>query len=29
MGERDARAAWLAVGALAGSAILLIAWAAR
>jgi hypothetical protein len=29
MGERDARAGWIAVGALAGSALLLLAWAAK
>jgi hypothetical protein len=29
MGERDARAAWIAIGALAGSTLLLVAWAAR
>jgi hypothetical protein len=29
MGEPSARAAWIAVGALAGSTLLLIAWAAR
>jgi hypothetical protein len=29
MGEREPRAAWIAVGALAGSVALLVAWAAR
>jgi hypothetical protein len=29
MGQRDARAAWIAIGALAGSALLLVTWAAR
>jgi hypothetical protein len=29
MGERDARAAWIAGGTLALSALVIIAWAAR
>jgi hypothetical protein len=29
MGDRDARAGWIAVGGLAGAALLLVAWAAR
>jgi hypothetical protein len=29
MGEKDPRAAWIAIGALTGSALLLVAWAAR
>jgi len=29
MGERDPRAAWIALGALAGSTLLVLAWATR